>query len=116
MIRHIQENPISGNGVNFATTIRGHNTIIGVWADSGIIVFLLFIVLLISHWGIALTEPDARLRGFTLAVLTVLSVFMMTLQTIINQGYLLAIFVYLGYMLEKRYKLPLTKPKVQNQP
>ncbi|WP_340077595.1 O-antigen ligase family protein [Leptobacterium sp. I13] len=103
MISFIYENPFIGNGINFSTMIRGHNTIFGVWADAGIITFLLFLFLLFQHFRKAIVAPPET-RFFLLPVIFVLCIFMLSLQSIINQGYLMALFAYIAYGLESRYK------------
>lgn len=95
----IAENPILGNGVYFSTEMLGHNTILGVWADAGIFVFILFLILLASYLFRTLKVKNVDTRYFVLAILIVLYIFMTTLQTIINQGYLLAIIVFISFTL-----------------
>ena len=98
MMTFIYERPFLGNGISFSTIIRGHNTIVGVWADAGIIVFLVFLFLLISYYKKTLSIKNG-LKFFSLAVLITLTLFMLTLQSIINQGYLMVVFVFIGYLL-----------------
>lgn len=101
MLEKIYENPIIGNGVNFSVSIRGHNTIFGVWADAGILTFVLFLFLLFLHFKKALfVERSCRI--FVLPILITLSIFMLSLQTIINQGYLIIVFVLMGYLLDSK--------------
>jgi hypothetical protein len=110
MMTYINENPILGNGVYFSTAIRGHNTIFGVWADAGILCFVLFLLILLLYFIKSFTV-DSNTKYFSLSVLTILFVFMLTLQTIINQGYLIAIFAFLAYSLEATRKRVSTEPK-----
>ncbi|TLP70635.1 O-antigen ligase family protein [Maribacter sp. ACAM166] len=98
MLGYINENPILGNGLNFGNQIRGHNTIIGVWADAGILTFLIFLFLLGFYLKKAVLAPQ-EVKFFVLAVLATLYIYMLSLQTIINQGYLISVFVLLGYLL-----------------
>jgi hypothetical protein len=107
MMGFIYENPFIGNGINFSTTIRGHNTIFGIWADSGIIVFLLFLFLLIYYFKRALLSTTTT-KFFSLSVLITLSLFMLTLQSIINQGYLMVVFVFIGYLVHREEQLVLS--------
>jgi hypothetical protein len=98
MLKFVNENPFLGNGIYFSTDIRGHNTLIGVWADAGIITFLLFIFLLFNYYKSAfLSTPD--IRNPTLSILIVLTIFMLTLQTIINQPYLIVLFAFLAHLM-----------------
>ncbi|WP_289039729.1 hypothetical protein [uncultured Zobellia sp.] len=97
MLNHIFERPLLGNGVNFSNIIRGHNTIFGIWADAGILTFLIFLLLLFLYFKKAFNSPNST-KYFALSVLLTLTIFMLTLQTIINQGYLMVVFVLLGYM------------------
>lgn len=103
MLGYISENPFLGNGLNFAVEIRGHNTIFGIWADAGFLTFLLFLILIMAYFNSAIIVKNG-LRVFALSVLITLTIFMLSLQTIINQGYLIVVFVLLGYMLEPMQK------------
>ena len=47
----------------------------------------------------AISSPP-HVRYFVLPVLIALCIFMLSLQSIINQPYLMALFVYLGYLLD----------------
>ncbi|MCG2461904.1 O-antigen ligase family protein [Flavobacteriaceae bacterium F89] len=100
MLNYVYENPFIGNGVYFSTDIRGHNTVIGVWADAGIFTFLFFLFVLFQYYKNAVLA-QTKIRYFTLSILVVLSIFMLTLQTIINQPYLIVLFAYLSYTMVK---------------
>ncbi|WP_100611539.1 hypothetical protein [Confluentibacter lentus] len=99
LLNYVYANPIIGNGLNFANSLRGHNTIIGVWADAGIFALLAFIIMLGNYFKNAIKNPS-NIRYFSLSILTVLCVFMLSLQTVINQQYLIALFVYIGYIVD----------------
>jgi hypothetical protein len=99
LMSYIYENPIIGNGVDFAVSIRGHNTYMGVWADAGILVFILFCVILLTHI-IRSLKLEIQLRFFVLSVMFTLCVFMLSLQTVINQAYIMVIFCSLGYLID----------------
>lgn len=103
MLNYIYENPFIGNGVYFSTAIRGHNTILGILADAGIISFLFFLFVLFQYFRKAVLSPPYS-RYFILSILVVLSIFMLTLQTIINQPYLIVLFAFMGYMIEKEQR------------
>lgn len=98
MMSYVYKNPYLGNGLELNVDIRGHNTLIGVWADAGILTFLVFIGVLIFYIKKALVSPD-EIKYFALAVFTTLYIYMLSLQTIINQGNLMAVFVFFGYIL-----------------
>lgn len=100
MLHFIFENPFLGNGLYFSTEIRGHNTIFGVWADSGILAFLVFLTLLIFYVHKAVSLPPSK-RVFALSLMAVLFIYMLTLQTVINQPYLIGIFVFLCFFVSK---------------
>ncbi|WP_458626672.1 O-antigen ligase family protein [Winogradskyella sp. PC D3.3] len=99
LMSYIYENPIIGNGVDFAVSIRGHNTYMGVWADAGIFVFILFCIILLTHLFRAL-KLELQLKFFVLSVVFTLCVFMLSLQTVINQAYIMVIFCTLGYLID----------------
>lgn len=101
LLIYVYKNPIFGNGVDFTVSIRGHNTIVGVWADAGIFGLLAFLIMLGNYFRKAIISPPDK-RYFTISILVVMCVFMLSLQTVINQGYLMALFVYLGYVLDEK--------------
>lgn len=96
---YIIENPIVGNGVEFSIFMRAHNTYLGVWADSGVILFLFFIFILLYLYA-KLIKLKTDIKYFAISVLTTLCIFMMSLQSVINQPYLIVIFVLLGYIID----------------
>lgn len=98
---YITESPILGNGLNFSASISGHNTIFGIWADAGIFSFLLF-MLLMFHYALAGINSSVDKKFFSLSILAVLFIYMQTLQTILDQGYLIAVFVYLAYLVDDK--------------
>ncbi|MBD3661255.1 O-antigen ligase family protein [Arenibacter algicola] len=99
MLNYINANPILGNGVYFYKDISSHNTLFGVWADAGIFCFLLFLFLLFQYFKKSMIAP-VTIKFYCLSILTVLFVFMITLQTIISEAYLMVIFMYLAYTVE----------------
>lgn len=105
MLNYVYDNPILGYGISFSNLIFGHNTIIGVWADAGIIPFLLFLYLILQYYSKAYSAPEEK-RYFALSAVLILTVFMLSLQTIINQPYLIAILIYLGYYVENEKDIP----------
>ncbi len=99
LMYHIYENPILGNGLNFATVARGHNTYLGIWADAGLFTFLFFLIVLF-YYLIKIFTLDLHLKLFTMSLLIGLCTFMLSLQTVINQPYLIVIFVFIGYIID----------------
>ena len=108
MLKYVYDNPILGNGIYFSNIIRGHNTIIGVWADAGIVCFLLFLLILFSYFRKSLSSKSDT-AYFSLSIMLAMTVFMLSLQTIINQPYLLCLLVFLCYHVERS----LTDPEAQ---
>tara|TARA_R110002111_G_scaffold110212_5_gene169536 strand:+ start:10770 stop:11972 length:1203 start_codon:yes stop_codon:yes gene_type:complete len=99
LLRYIYENPLIGNGVDFANSHQAHNTYLGVWADAGIFTLLFFLFLLGSYFGKAI-KSKPHTRFFVLPVLITLCVFMLSLHSVINQPYIMAIFIYIGYLID----------------
>jgi O-antigen ligase len=99
LLYYIFKNPLFGNGLDFANSHHAHNTVLGVWADAGIFVLLFFLFMLGKYFLRAISSPP-HVRYFVLPVLIALCIFMLSLQSIINQPYLMALFVYLGYLLD----------------
>lgn len=101
LLEYVYQNPFIGNGVDFAIGMRGHNTIIGVWADAGIFTLLIYLTMLFVYFRNTMTTPKDT-RFFVLPILMVLCIFMLSLQSVINQPYLMALFVYLGYLIDEK--------------
>lgn len=103
MLDYVFENPILGNGLYFSTDIRGHNTIIGVWADSGIFAFIMLLCIIAVY-----IRSSLRLTGekkvMALSIILILTFYMLSLQTVINQPYLIGIFVFLCYFVTTKTK------------
>jgi O-antigen ligase len=103
VLYYLYENPIIGNGVDFAYVMRGHNTYIGIWVDAGIFTFVFFIFILFYYFFKAYTLTP-KLRFFAMSILITLYVFMVSLQSVLNKPYLIVIFVFVGYLID-HYKL-----------
>lgn len=99
VLHYLYENPILGNGIDFSLAMRGHNTYIGVWVDAGLITFLFFLFVLFYYFLKAFTLK-IYLRYFALSLLIVLYIFMVSLQSVINQPYLIVLFVLVGYLID----------------
>jgi O-antigen ligase len=98
---YVLENPIVGNGVDFAISQHAHNTIIGVWADAGIFALIFFLFMLGRYFLETLTSSP-NIRYFVLPMLLTLCIFMLSLQSVINQPYFMALFVYIGYLVDDK--------------
>ncbi|MCK0124113.1 hypothetical protein MWU76_06855 [Gelidibacter sp. F2691] len=99
ILPYLYENPILGNGIDFSAAMRGHNTYIGVWVDAGVFTFLFYIFML-SFYFIKTFSLNPEQRYFTISILVALYVFMFSLQTVINQPYLIVLFVFAGYIID----------------
>lgn len=99
LLKYVFENPIIGNGVGFTFLVKGHNTFFGVWADAGIFTFLVFMIMLGNYFKNTFKSlPDVRY--FVLPILIVLCLFMISLQSVITKGYIMALFIYIAYLLD----------------
>lgn len=96
---YLYKNPILGNGIDFSVAMRTHNTYAGVWIDAGIFTFLFFIFMLFSYLFKTITLKP-RLRSFSMSILVVLYLFMISLQSVINQPNLIIFFVLVGYLID----------------
>jgi hypothetical protein len=115
MLNKINESPVIGWGVQFSNEIRGHNTIIGVWADAGFIVFIFFLILLFSFMNGALKQKK-NTRYFSISVLACVYIYMLSLQTIINQPYIIVLFSLLSslyYLTNPDTLLNINKLKIE---
>ena len=99
VLHYIYKNPLMGNGVDFGALHQTHNTFIAIWADAGIFVLLFFIIMLGVYYRRAFSCSE-DIRYFVLPMLLAMCVFMLSLHSVINQPYLMAIFVYLGYLID----------------
>lgn len=99
ILPYLYENPIIGNGVDFSATMRGHNTYVGVWIDAGIFTFLFFIFMLCFYF-LEVFSLYPKQRYFAISILTILYIFMFSLQTVINQPYLILLIVLIGYIID----------------
>lgn len=97
---YVFENPFIGNGIDFAISQHAHNTIVGVWADAGIFTLLFFLFMLGAYMFRAILSPP-NARFFVLPILLTLYIFMLSLQSVINQPYFMALFVYIGYLVDR---------------
>ncbi|NKI27112.1 hypothetical protein HCG49_11105 [Arenibacter sp. 6A1] len=100
LLNFVYENPFIGNGIGFGNTMRGHNTIVGIWADAGIVPLIAFFILLGVYFN-KIIRSSADKRYYILAVFLTFLIFMTSLQTVINQPYIVCIFIYLGYVLDE---------------
>lgn len=99
LMEYIYESPLLGNGLDFGAHHHGHNTYLSIFSDAGIFPLLLFLFLLFKYFkNIMLVTYEQRF--FALSIFLGFCLFMLSLQTIINQPYLLVIFVYLAYFID----------------
>ncbi|WP_299782660.1 hypothetical protein [uncultured Formosa sp.] len=101
LLYYVYQKPIFGNGIGFSTFVRGHNTYIGVWADAGIFTFLFFVLLLVLYLFKSL-KLNVTLAIFCLSMLVTMYIFMLTLQTVINQTYIIVLFVFIAYIIDRK--------------
>lgn len=100
MFGYIESSPVIGHGIQFSNSIRGHNTIIGIWADAGILAFVVFLAVLIFFY-IKAWQAVPKVKNLTLSILITLSVFMLSLQTILNQDYLMATLALVAVYIDQ---------------
>jgi O-antigen ligase len=98
-LRYIFDNPFIGNGVDFSVSKLVHNTYVGIWVDAGIFTFLFFIFMLCCYF-FRTFSLNPRIRFFAMSILFVLFIFMISLQSVINQPYLVVLFVFVGYLID----------------
>jgi hypothetical protein len=96
---YINDHPIIGNGIDYGVDKLVHNTYVGLWVDSGVFTFLCFIfILMYTFFKTFGLKPQVRF--FAMSILVVLYIFMISLQSVINQPYLIVLFVFVGYLIE----------------
>jgi O-antigen ligase len=96
---YIYDNPFLGRGLYFGIEQRSHNTFATIWVDSGILGLLIFFYLLLIYFkGIYICRTDVKYPIF--ALFFVLTVFMLSLQSVINQPYLMSVFIYMAYIID----------------
>jgi hypothetical protein len=99
LLEYIYESPFLGNGLDFGAHHHGHNTYLSIISDAGIFPLILFLILLFKYLqNILLIKYNHKF--FALAIFLGYCLFMLSLQTIINQPYLLVIFIYLAYFTD----------------
>jgi hypothetical protein len=101
LFENIVKHPFIGNGIDFSANLRGHNTYFGVWGDAGIFTFVYFIIMLIIYLKTSFLA-DISVRYFSFSVMIALCIFMISLQSIINQPYLMVVIVYLSYVIDEK--------------
>ncbi|WP_111625676.1 cation-translocating P-type ATPase [Gelidibacter algens] len=99
VLYYLYKNPVLGNGIDFSVSMRGHNTFVGVWVDAGVLTFLFFIFML-SYYFLKTFSLNLQFRYFAMSILIVLYIFMISLQSVINQPYLIVLFVFVGYLID----------------
>lgn len=99
VLHYLYENPFLGNGVDFSVAMMGHNTYVGVWVDAGVIT-LLFFIFMLAYYFLKTFSLKVQFRFFAMSILLVLYVFMISLQSVINQPNLIILFVFVGYLID----------------
>jgi len=112
---YVYVNPFIGNGLDFSNSKRGHNTVVGVWADAGIFTLLFFLFTLFKYFQNTINSPP-NIRYFILPILFGICIFMLSLQSIINQPYLMSLMVYFGYLIDLKDENEIVfKPELKNE-
>lgn len=101
---NIYKNPIIGNGIDFSVVNRAHNTYLVILGDAGIITFAFFLFILV-YYLIKSLHLKTHLRLFCFSIILILCIFMISLQTVINQPYLIVLFVFIGYLIDNQQSL-----------
>ncbi|WP_027126763.1 hypothetical protein [Gelidibacter mesophilus] len=99
LMYYLYKNPLLGNGLSFASKASGHNTYLGVWVDAGLFTFLYFIFVL-SFYMVKTFTLELHLKLFSMSLLIALYISMLSLQTVINQPYLVVLFAFVGYIID----------------
>lgn len=99
LMEYVYKNPFLGNGLDFGAQHHGHNTYLSILSDSGIFPLILFLFLLFRYFKNILAINFEH-KFFALSIFFGFCLFMLSLQTIINQPYLLVIFIYLAYFVD----------------
>lgn len=100
VIGKLYENPFSGHGFDFGLNHLTHNTYLNIWLESGIIGLIVLIVVLAIYFSRAI-KVEKRTKYFSLAILFAVSIFMLSLQTVINQPYIMVVLTYVGVLIDK---------------
>lgn len=100
VIDELYENPFWGHGFDFGLRNLTHNTYLNIWLESGIIGLLTLLTILLIYFSRTI-KTDAKIRYFSLAILLTISIFMLSLQTVINQPYLMVVLTYLGFLIDE---------------
>lgn len=101
LMGYVYKSPLIGNGMGFGSLHHGHNTYLYILSDAGVFALILFLVLLFRYIKNSF-YIDVKSRFYALAILGSFILFMMSLQKIINQPYLVVIFVYLAYYIDNK--------------
>ncbi len=115
LLEKVFESPFLGNGIGFGNELRGHNTIIGVWSDAGIVPLVFFLLVLITYLRNTL-KLQANQKHYMLALELTLFIYMISLQTVINQPYLVCLFVWMAYKIDYHVPKPQHNLFYKNKP
>lgn len=103
LMHFVYENPLLGNGVDFANSYHAHNTYLMVWADAGFFTLMFFLFVMMTYFARSLKIPQ-EIGFFTIPMLITMYMFMLSLHSVINQPYIMAILVYIGYLIDTAKK------------
>ncbi len=101
VIEKLYENPFSGHGFDFGLNNLTHNTYLNIWLESGIFGLLALLIVLGIYYKRTMLL-DRKTMFFSLSILFTISLFMLSLQTVINQPYLMIVLTYLGFLIDKK--------------
>ncbi len=99
LLEYVYKSPFLGNGLDFGSLHHGHNTYLSIISDAGIFPLILFMVLLFKYFKNILLMSHEN-KFYALSIFLGFCLFMLSLQTVINQPYLLVIFIYLAYYID----------------
>ncbi|MCV6628470.1 MAG: O-antigen ligase family protein [Flavobacteriaceae bacterium] len=110
---YLRENPFFGRGLDFGLKARVHNTFLYIWADAGILALIVFVSMLLIYFKNILFA-SMSVKIFSASIMVPLVIFMASLQTIINQPYLMPVFIYVAYILTEDKNRVFKTPNVQS--
>lgn len=113
-MEYIYDNPVLGRGLGFGQALRSHNTFLNIWVDSGIIGLLVLIYLFLVYLKNIIRSPK-NIRYFSISIYLTVILFMLSLQTVINQAYIVCVLLYVAYITDFN-KSTSKLPKIRSIP
>lgn len=101
VIDNLYNNPFTGYGFDFGLRNLTHNTYLNIWLESGIIGLITLLLVIFTYFKRSMKTAE-KIKYFSLCILISIAVFMLTLQTVINQPYIMVILIYTGYLIDSR--------------